>query len=271
MTTAAEIVSDATALILVDEANTGLEPNEFAIAVRFLNDMCAELYDDDIDFGYRPVSSPSDLLSSPTSVNSALKYMLAKRLNAIFGLPMPQEVFIEARRLEASLNNRYQRSISQIFPDTLPTGSGNWRDTFQDDNFYQLPQPEAFLRLTAPLTPSIPAAASPVALSGFAVDRQINVRSNGSSITYVNTGAYYAMFDAVFSLSAGNDDLLTFAFAKNGVPLQQSAIQIRDGAPSQVKLRWAENLRKDDVVTVLVANEDNDNDPTITTGTFRVT
>ena len=114
MTRAQEIVEDAAALILVDEANTALEASEFQISVRFLNDLCAELYDDDIDFGYRPVSSPSDVITSTTAVNSALKYMLAKRIAPIFGLPISPMVVTEADRLEASLNNRYQRSIAKF-------------------------------------------------------------------------------------------------------------------------------------------------------------
>ena len=272
MTTANEIVTDAAALILVDEANTGMDPDEFALGVRFLNDLCAELYDDDVDFGYRPVASASDFITSPSSVNSALKFMLAVRMNPLFGLPLPPEVFNQATKLEASLTNRYQRSLSQAYPDTLPIGSGNDVDSFQVDEFYRTAMPEAFLRLTSAQTISIAAINTPVAISsGFSVDRQSNVDISNGAVTFIPDGQYYAMFEAVLTIPAGREDLFTFYFAKNGVLLKQSAVSARDGEGDTVKVRWAENLRKDDVVTLMVENNDNTNDLTINNGSFRVT
>ena len=58
MTFAQEIISDAAALMLVDEENVSLPASEFQVMTRFLNDYCAELFDLGIDFGI-------DLLSPP--------------------------------------------------------------------------------------------------------------------------------------------------------------------------------------------------------------
>lgn len=274
MTTAQEIVEDAAALILVDEANTSLEPNESAIMTRFLNDMCADLYDDDVDIGFKPVTSPSDFITSPSSVNYALKVMLAKRSSPIFGLPLDPDLRQEARKIEESLTRRYLRSVSQDYPDTLPMGSGNYDDTFLIDNFYQQQIPQAFLRLpndgANPKVVTIANQDEWTAIGGFAVDRQKNIRSDGQSVTYQLDGAYYSIFEAVFSMAAGNDDLFTFAFAKNGAILEQSQVDARDLETFTVKVRWAEALRRNDVVNVVVKNNDNDNDLTLFSGVFRV-
>lgn len=268
MTTANEIVEDAAALILVDEANTALEANEAQILLRFLNDYCAELYDLGVDFGYRPVSSLGDVLTSPPSVNTALKANLALRSNPVFGLPVPPETLKLANDTEKRLKANFMRRPRRKLPRELPSGSGRW---VWDSAFFPFPLPEGFLRVENTITVSISAADTPVQISGWVVDRTSNVTAKeDGTVEYLNQGPYLANLEANLTVDAQGSDLITFYFAKNGAIIENSRLPVDADTKQNVRVQWPERLRLNDVVTLLVENNSDDTDVVITAGHFRV-
>lgn len=272
MTLAQEIIDDAAALILVDEANISLEAPESVILTRFLNDYCAELFDLGVDFGYRPVSNPADPITSPSSVNGALKYNLAKRANSIFGLPLPPEVSLEAEKTERRLKSNFMRRIRARLPTNLPRGSGNLSGLHGVSSFYGFSLPQGFLRLDSSFTVTITTINTPVQIGGWTVDKDTNVTALASgSIEFLDEGPYLALLEVDLTISTAGSDQFTLHFAKNGAILEQSSLSFDANKVQNISLKWPEAVRRGDKITVLVENDLGTSDLTLTNGHFRLT
>ena len=271
MATAEEIVSDGLALILVDEANTALEPNELAIGVRFLNDYCAEKFDSGIDFGYRPVSAPDDLVTSQTSVNRALKKILAKELGPVFGIPVSPDVHMGARDAEKQLRANFMRRPRSRMPSIVPMGTGRRGSSTGGRTFYPFSLPIAFLRLDSSETVTISTINTPVQVGGWTIVQTNNVTATAAGAIQVLSETYLSMIEASLTVSAASGDKFTFYVAKNGAILQQSKLEFDADVDQNILVKWPETLRRDDTITLLVENNSDTTNLTITNGHFRIT
>ena len=272
MTFAQQITSDAAALILVDGADIGTDPSDSALLTRFLNDYCAELFDLGIDFGYRPVVDPGDPITSPTSVDAALKFNLASRASSVFGLPLLPGAAAEALRTEKRLKANFMRRPKGRLPSTLPMGAGNIGRSGSSSDFYPFGLPRGFLRLDSSSTVTISAIDTPVQVGGWVVDSSVNVTaSEDGSIEFHNEGPYLALLEASLTVNAAAGDQFTFYFAKNGAILEQSALVFDADKSQNLFPKWAETLRRGDVITLLVANNTDTTNITLTNGHLRLT
>lgn len=272
MTFAQEITDDAAALILVDEADITTDAGDSALLTRFLNDYCAELFDLGIDFGYRPVVNPGDPITSPTSVNGALKYNLAKRVSSVFGIPLSQEVALEANNTEKRLKANFMRRPRARLPSNLPMGTGQLTSIFTLSTFYPFTLPQAFLRLDTTSTVTITTINTPVQVGGWTIDRSVNVDAlEAGSVEFTSDGPFLALLEANFTINIAASDQFTFYFAKNGALLEQSAVVFDADKNQNIFLKWAETLRRGDIITILVENNSDTTDLVLTNGHFRVT
>lgn len=271
MTFATEIIEDATALILVNEADIGLEANEFSLGTRILNDWAAELFDLGVDFGYRPVSSSGDPLTSPSSVNLALKQNLGVLLGPAFGVPVPADVRTDATASLKSLKANFLRRPKSRLPSTLPMGSGNSQAFHSRSAFYPFSLPQSIMRLDSSSTVTIATINTPVIVAGWTVDRSINVNALAAgTVEYLNDASYLAMLEARLTVDSSSNDQFTFYFRKNGALLEQSRMPFDADADQNVLLKWAETLRRGDTVSIVVENNEDTNDLVITNGHFTV-
>jgi len=237
MTAALEIIEDGFALALVDEADIALEPNDSALGVRFLNDYCADQFDSGIDFGYRPVSTTDEPVTSPASVNRALKKIMARECAPLFGVPLSPDVLRDANKAENDLRARYLRITASSFTSTTPRGSGN--SDFSSGNgdrggggaffstfFREVSVPQAFLRLDASTTVTIATINTPVAVTGpWVIDKDVNTTSTtAGAVTFDTRGDYLANLEANLTIDAASSDQFTFYFAINGALLEQSRL-----------------------------------------------
>jgi len=284
MTTAQEIIDDGFALALVDEADVTTQPDESAIGVRFLNDYCADQFDSGVDFGYRPVSTPDEPVTSPASVNRALKKIIARECGPLFGMPVSQEVLRDANKAESGLESRYLRITSSRFTTTTPRGSGNSDSRAGDGDrgssgaffstfFRAVAVPQAFLRLDASTTVTIATIDVPVAVTGpWVVDRDVNTTSTtAGAITFDTRGDYLANLEANLTINAASSDQFTFYFAINGGLLEQSRLVFDADKVQNILVKWVGTLRDTDTVTLLVENNSDTTNLTIINGHLRVT
>lgn len=284
MTTAQEIIEDGLALVLVDEANIALEPNEFAIGVRFLNDWVAEQFDSGVDIGYRPVSSPGDPVTSPASVNRALKKIVARECAPIFGIPVPADVRQDANEAEDSLISRFFRVTSSRFTTTTPRGSGNsntrggngdrgFGGSFFGSFYNQIALPQAWLRLDASTTVTISTISTPVQVIGpWIIDRDLNTTTTTAGVvTFDTKGLYLANLEANLTLNAASGDEFIFYFTKNGAILEQSRMPFDADKAQNVLVKWVGTAQDTDQFALFVENISNTTDLVITNGHFRVT
>lgn len=259
------------ALILVDEADIALEPNEFALGTRILNDYAAQLFDLDIDFGYRPVSNSGDPLTSPSSVNLALKQNLGVLLGPAFGMPVPPELQIAANNSEARLKANFIRRPKARLPSTLPMGTGNRGRLHFTSGFYPFPVPDSILRLDSSSTVTIATINTPVIVAGWTVDRSVNVTALAAgTVEYLNDASFLALLEASFTIDSSSSDQFTFYFRKNGAIIEQSRIVFDADADQNIFIKWPETLRRGDKVSIAVENNSATNDLVLTNGHFTV-
>lgn len=270
MTTAQEIVEDAAALFLVDEENTALDASSSAIMTRFLNDYLSELYSAGVDLGYRPVSSPSDVVTIPAGANLAVKYGLALRCNAIFGLPIPQEVAGLAPGLERRLRSSYMRLPRVKPPRTLPMGTGNQYTVYDISTFYPFSQPEGALRLDTPTTVTINTIdTQEVVIGPWVPSKTLNVNSNNAGdFTYTLDDTYLARIIADLTLTSTNGDTYTFYFTRNGAVIDGSDYEITADRAQNMKFQIADTIRRNDTIELVVENNTGTNDLDISHGHF---
>jgi hypothetical protein len=270
MTTALEIVEDALALVLVDEADITIDPSELAIGTRFLNDFCAQLFDLGVDFGYRPVTSSGDPITSPSSVNLALKQNLGVLIAPIFGLPVPPDLRADAALSMRGLKANFIRRPKARLPSNLPMGSGN--RSYYHPSFYPFALPVALLRLDSSSTVTIAATDTPVVVDGWTVDRSINVTALAAgTVQYLADQPYLALLESSLTVNAAGSKQFTAYFRKNSAVIEQSRIVFDADAAQNILLKWPEQLRRNDIVDVAIENNDDTTDLVITSGHFTVT
>ena len=264
MTFASEIVADAAALILVDEGDISLEPDEFALGTRFLNDFAAELFDLGVDFGYRPVAVSADPLTSPASVNTALKQNLGIRLAPAFGVAVSADLRRDAKDSLNGLMANFMRLPRAQLPATVPMGGGR-----HHASFFPFTRPDGILRLNSSSTITITTINTPVIVDGWTVDRSVNITgAAGGTYTYKIDKPFLAMLEASFTVDTAGSDQFTFYFRKNSAIIEQSRIPFDADAGQNILMKWPETLRRGDTVSIVVENNDGTTNITFANGHF---
>lgn len=271
MTFASEIIADGAALILVDEEDISLDPADFSIGVRFLNDFAAELFDLGIDFGYRPVTVSGDPITSPASVNLALKQNLGVLMAPAFGMPVSADLRIDAAASLKKLRANFIRRPTARLPSTLPMGAGNRNGRYRGGSFYPFPLPSAILRLASSNTITIATVDVAVIVDSWTVDRSVNVTALAAgTVEFVNDDPYLAMLEASFTIDAVGSDQFTFFFRKNSAEIEESRVVFDADVAQNIQMKWAAVMRRKDKVDIAVENNTDASDIVLTNGHFTV-
>ena len=136
--TARDVINRALKDILVQESEADLEPDEYADALDALNDMMADIVGDGVVLN--PVWTRATGLSFTLTVDEAcirgIQANLALELAPMFSRPITPELRNAADKGMRTLQRFGHAVIETRFPGTLPVGSGNYDNTFNDDHFY---------------------------------------------------------------------------------------------------------------------------------------
>lgn len=136
METAKTVINDALQELIVQASEQPIEAVEFYTAVRYLNRMMGEFAADGIPLGYTEVQNPSDVITVASGAINGMVYNLAMNLATQYDVPVSPELAMKA----ANAKNVMVKIANQIspssYPDTLPVGSGNEGDVFDDEKFY---------------------------------------------------------------------------------------------------------------------------------------
>lgn len=135
METAEAIIKDALGEVLVSSAEQAPESFEVSQGIRYLNRMMSGFDAQGIALGYTVVSTPSDAVTVADGAIEGVVFNLAIRLSKSFGMPVSQQLFMDAKNgLDAM--RRIGVTIEPCqFGGTLPIGSGN-EDELNDYKFY---------------------------------------------------------------------------------------------------------------------------------------
>lgn len=267
MALANEVIKDALALVLVDEADISFTANELNLGARFLNDLNAEFEALGIFSNFTPVNSPDDPITSPASALSGLKFSLAPRMAPLFGVNyVPTQ---EARAAISSFKAIFMKKPLAGFGSTMPRGSGNRRFFTGERDFYPAPLVAASLSSQVSQTITIAAIDTPVLIgSTWNVDRTARMTGSTAGRLTLDAAAHLAMIEANFTIQS-NTDNLTFYVYKNGAQLAPgvpvTADQVRN-----VYMQRAEPMVTGDFIEIFVENNQTTADVVIDQRTLRI-
>jgi hypothetical protein len=135
MISANEVITDALEEIVVQADEADIEPSEGEAALRILNDMMAMWRAKGVNLGYSTISSLGGYLTVPRGAILGIKYNLAIALAEKYDVMVSPQLVTKARDAwEAILELSHNRLEESEYPDTLPTGSGNY--SFYQRTFY---------------------------------------------------------------------------------------------------------------------------------------
>ena len=122
--------------LIVRGVESPIEPDEAQDTVLYMNLMMAEFAADGINLGYTNVTSLADDVTIPDGAVMGMIKNLSVYMAAQFGVNIPVDLAILAKTGKNTMRNIAVKVIPSSFPDTLPVGSGNEWDTYQNSHFY---------------------------------------------------------------------------------------------------------------------------------------
>lgn len=129
MTTAAQAMKAVLQEILVHGAESSLQAVEFQDAAFATNNYMFELAADGVNLGYTAITDLGDPITIPNgAINGMIKNVAQEMINQ-FGAVASGELARQAARGLKVMTKIAVTIPAQVFPDTLPIGSGNECDT----------------------------------------------------------------------------------------------------------------------------------------------
>ena len=136
MATVAQVAKASLQRILVQSDEAPLEPSEYQDFIFAMKNLMLDLDAKGINLGYTEVSNLGDTITIPHSCVRGLVAMMAIEVAPDYNRPIPESLTVQAvsgmrtfRRVGTTLRQTE-------YPSTLPRGSGNSNDTFNDSHFY---------------------------------------------------------------------------------------------------------------------------------------
>lgn len=126
-TTALDIIRRALRAILVDAADSTLEPDEYQDGLDALNDMMAALQAQGIRLGYNRLCHLTDTVSIPDGAIRGVVANLALDLAPQFSGKVTAALIKQASDGMKAMRMLGVRIGQSTLPSTLPTGAGNYR------------------------------------------------------------------------------------------------------------------------------------------------
>ena len=136
METASTVIRSALQEILVQEAETGLEPANFNTGMLYLNRMMNAFAAEGINLGYTEVASASDPITVSAGAIDGMVYNLAVRLAPQYMAQLNPLLIENAREGKRAMLSIAVDIGPTQYPDTLSRGSGNSDCGSWDNTFY---------------------------------------------------------------------------------------------------------------------------------------
>lgn len=125
MTTAAQVIQDALAEIIVAGSESPIEAADSALAIRKMNEFMDSLSLDGVDLGWTAITSVGDDITLHAGLIGALVANLAVLMAPTYGATPPPELHARARDGYNLMLKHGMTIEPSRFPPTLPVGAGN--------------------------------------------------------------------------------------------------------------------------------------------------
>lgn len=135
--TANSIIRDAFDDIAALTSESPLEASDAQVGIRALNRIMATLAASGVNLGYTEVAKLNDTITVSAGASAGMVALLAMRLWPKYrSEEMSSAVVINARAAMKNLTYIARTSLTAQFPPTLPIGSGNEGDGWENTVFY---------------------------------------------------------------------------------------------------------------------------------------
>ena len=136
MASVMEVAKAAFQEILVRESEGDLEPDEYEDFIFALNNYMSDLEAEGIDLGYTIVDNVADTVTVPAGAVRGIVSNMAIEMAPQFQAAITIELIEKAKAGMKTMRKLGQTLPESAYPFTLPTGSGNYDSTWDDDHFF---------------------------------------------------------------------------------------------------------------------------------------
>ena len=137
MATAAQVTKAILQEILVRSVEAPLEPDELQDTIFAMNNYMTALDADGVHLGYTVVSSLGDEVTVPAGALQGLIANVAIDVAPQFGATVSQALVLKAKKGMSAMRKLGITIGTMSYPDSLPVGSGNEGDWYNNhDHFY---------------------------------------------------------------------------------------------------------------------------------------
>ena len=279
--TARQIIEDAMSLITIFPDESTIEDSEMQLIRRELNRMMYEWETQGIMLGWTEITSVTEEVTvTPAAINGIIAN-LAVMIAPNFGFPSTpaDQVIFQSVIGRAIAGKRNIRNIAvemypADFPSTLPQGSGQDYDYHTNDTYYSNPVP-MFLMTNTGFTVTIASSDTPVVMGGtnwLEEDANMFDLTSAGKATFTGRTMNVRVKAYLYVEVASGTDDLTFYVAKNGIPIENSAVQIEStaGTNKEVVISKSVDVVHDDYIELYCKNNDTTENITVNHANFRV-
>lgn len=271
MTTVTQLAKASLHRILVEGADSPLEPDEYQDYMDSLNWYMAALESEGIKLGFTTVSNLSDEVTIPPgAIRGVVANMAIEVAPDYGGLVTPELVSQASKGMDAMLILGVKIIPTQM-PDTLPRGAGNTQ--VYDSNYYDA---EEYATLTmAGNTNATENAAlnTPTKVHGqWSLGKVVGLSADVSGrVGNITAGTVDAQVTITLDATCATSDTFTFYLARNGTATAASGVSAALSTTStQVTLTYLQSLSPNDYLELFVEADTTAVDMTVVNSQFKV-
>lgn len=136
MITALDLANRSLKAILVEAADSPLEPDDYQDYYDALNSFMSDLESREIRLGFTPVSGPSDIVTIPDGAVRGVAANMAIEVSPDYGGKVSPYLERQARKGMRAIRRLGQAKISSSYPGTLSRGTGSDSYPYRNDVFF---------------------------------------------------------------------------------------------------------------------------------------
>lgn len=138
MATVSQVAKASLQRILVQDSEASLDPSEYQDYIFALNNFMESLAADGLDLGWTTVSNLADTVTVPDGALRGIIDNVAIEVAPDYNGFVSQSLTFNASAGMKVLEKLGTTIIATEYPTTLPIGSGNESQYFQEDHFYPI-------------------------------------------------------------------------------------------------------------------------------------
>ena len=255
--TAATVIKDALQEILLQASEAPVEAVDEQQAIRYLNRMMSAYAINGINLGFTKITNAADEVTVADGAVEGIVYNLAVKLASGFDMPISQALYANARETYLTLLVLGVNIEPSQFGGTLPTGSGNEGDVYDEHFFSDSLATAARLTLTTNTTNTvITTADTPVLIQGtWAIAKDDNITATTAGRLTLTNDLTVNVKCNIYVAPISGTETLSLYIAVNGQAISRTQHSQSITSSTYMETRLNEPLHKGDYIEVFVSND----------------